>query len=39
MLYVGFDDDSVPTGFALPLRAGGSTPGVFTLNVATRDLP
>ena len=39
MLYVGFDDDSVPSGFALPLRAGGTTPGVFTLNVATRDLP
>ena len=39
MLYVGFDDDNVPSGFALPLRAGGATPGVFTLNVATRDLP
>ena len=39
MLYVGFDDDNVPTDFALPLRAGGTTPGVFTLNVATRDLP
>ena len=39
MLYVGFDDENVPSGFALPLRAGGFAPGVFTLNVATRDLP
>lgn len=39
MLYVGFDDDDVPTGFTLPLRAGGTTPGVSALNVATRDLP
>jgi hypothetical protein len=39
MLYVGFDDDNVPSGFTLPLRAGGTTPGVFALNVATRDLP
>jgi hypothetical protein len=39
MLYVGFDDQNVPSGFVLPLRAGGTTPGVFTLNVATRDLP
>lgn len=39
MLYVGFDDQNVPNGFALPLRGGGTTPGVFTLNVATRDLP
>jgi len=39
MLYVGFDDQSVPSGFVLPLRAGGATAGVFTLNVATRDLP
>ncbi|MFN0251754.1 MAG: hypothetical protein ACKV2T_33060 [Kofleriaceae bacterium] len=39
MLYVGFDDQNVPNGFVLPLRAGGAAPGVFTLNVATRDLP
>jgi len=41
MLYVGFDDDNVPSGFALPNRAPqtGARAGVFTLNVATRDLP
>jgi hypothetical protein len=39
MLYVGFDDRNVPSGFVLPLRAGGATPGVFALNIATRDLP
>ena len=44
MLYVGFDDQNVPNGFALPLRSppaapNSTTPGVFTLNVATRDLP
>lgn len=39
MLFVGFDDQSVPNGFVLPLRAGGTTAGVFALNVATRDLP
>lgn len=39
MLFVGFDDQNVPGGFVLPLRAGGTAPGVFTLNVATRDLP
>lgn len=41
MLYVGFDDDNVPNGFALPNRAPmtGYRSGVFTLNVATRDLP
>lgn len=39
MLYTGLDDDAVPVGFTLPLRAGGATPGVRTLNVATRDLP
>ena len=38
-IYVGFDDDNVPAGFALPARAGGTMPGVFTLNIATRDLP
>ena len=35
---------SMPNGFALPLRSppaapNSTTPGVFTLNVATRDLP
>ena len=40
MLYVGLDDENVPAGFVLPNRTGGGTrPGVFTLNVATRDLP
>lgn len=39
MLYVGFDDENVPSGFALPTRGGGFQPGVFTLNIATRDLP
>jgi hypothetical protein len=40
MLYVGFDDQNVPSGFALPDRtAQGFRSGVMTLNVATRDLP
>ncbi len=41
MLYVGFDDQNVPNGFVLPRRAPatGTVPGVFALNVATRDLP
>jgi hypothetical protein len=39
MVYVGFDDQSVPSGSVLPARAGGTVPGVFTLNVATRDAP
>lgn len=39
MLFVGFDDDDVPSGFALPTRGGGFQPGVMVLNVATRDLP
>lgn len=39
MLYVGFDDDNVPMDFLLPARAGGVIPGVFSLNIATRDLP
>jgi hypothetical protein len=39
MLYVGFDDQNVPSGSTLPLRTGGTTVGVYTLNVATRDLP
>jgi hypothetical protein len=38
MLYVGFDDQNVPAGFTLP-TATGTTSGVMTLNVATRDLP
>ncbi len=40
MLYVGFDDQNVPTGFFLPDRtAQGFRDGVMTLQVATRDLP
>jgi hypothetical protein len=40
MLYVGFDDQNVPAGFALPDRTPqGFQPGVMTLQVATRDLP
>ena len=40
MLYVGFDDQNVPAGFALPDRtAQGFRSGVMTLDVATRDLP
>ncbi len=41
MLYVGFDDQNVPSGFSLPDRTGSpaSRAGVMTLNVATRDLP
>jgi hypothetical protein len=38
MLYVGFDDQNVPAGFALP-TASGAVPGVMVLNVATRDIP
>ncbi len=38
MLYVGFDDQNVPTDFMLPTPTG-SRAGVMTLNVATRDLP
>ncbi|HET9484067.1 MAG TPA: hypothetical protein VFO79_08925, partial [Xanthomonadales bacterium] len=40
MLYVGFDDQNVPSGFFLPDRtAMGYRSGVMTLQVATRDLP
>jgi len=40
MVYVGFDDQNVPTGSYLPDRtASGFRPGVMTLNVATRDAP
>ncbi|MGE0546641.1 MAG: hypothetical protein AB7O24_19760 [Kofleriaceae bacterium] len=37
MLFVGYDDQNVPMGFELP-DSSGTTPGVMTLNVATRDL-
>jgi hypothetical protein len=39
MLYVGFDDTDVPSGFELPSRSGGAQPATMTLDVATRDLP
>jgi hypothetical protein len=39
MVYVGFDDASVPSGFVLPARAGGTMPGVMALNLAARDAP
>jgi hypothetical protein len=40
MLYVGFDDQNVPSGFVLPDRTPtGFRPGVMTLQVSTRDLP
>jgi predicted GH43/DUF377 family glycosyl hydrolase len=40
MLYVGFDDQNVPSGFFLPDRTmTGFRSGVMTLQVATRDLP
>ena len=38
MVYTGFDDQSVPSGFTLPTRTG-TTSGVMTLQLATRDLP
>jgi hypothetical protein len=38
MLYTGFDDQGVPSGSTLPTRTG-STSGVMTLNLATRDAP
>ncbi len=38
MVFVGFDDQNVPTGFALPDRSvQGYEPGVMTLDLATRD--
>ncbi len=38
MVYSGFDDQMVPTGFALPIAAQPHyMPGVITLNVAARD--
>lgn len=40
MVYVGFDDQNVPTDSSLPDRTtAGSRAGVMTLNVATRDAP
>lgn len=39
MVYVGFDDASVPEGATLPSRGGGDQPGVMGLDLATRDLP
>ena len=40
MLYIGYDNQSVPAGSTLPDRTPqGSQPGVMTLQVATRDLP
>ena len=38
MTYIGFDDQNLPAGATLPARAGGTTPGVTALDVATRDL-
>jgi hypothetical protein len=38
MVYVGFDDQNVPSGSLLPTTSG-TTPGVSTLNLATRDAP
>ncbi len=38
MVYSGFDNQHVPTGFALPDRSQqGFEAGVITLNVAARD--
>jgi hypothetical protein len=39
MLYSGFDDQNVPSGFYLPSRPTGAQPGVMTMNLATRDAP
>jgi len=40
MLYVGFDDQNVPSGFYLPDRSvQGYEPGVMVLDLATRDAP
>lgn len=38
MLYTGYDDQTIPAGSTLPTRTG-TTPGVMTLNLATRDAP
>lgn len=37
MLYTGFDNQNVPTNSTLPTGSG-TTPGVMTLNFATRDV-
>jgi len=39
MVYVGFDDQNVPTGSTLPSRSGGTRTGAMTLDLATRDAP
>lgn len=38
MLYTGFDNQNVPSGSTLPTSTG-TTSGVTTLNLATRDAP
>ena len=38
MVYVGFDDQNVPSGFVLPTSTG-TTPGVTALDLAARDAP
>jgi hypothetical protein len=38
MVYVGYDDQNVPAGSTLPTQ-NATTPGVMTLNIATRDVP
>lgn len=38
MLYTGFDNQNVPANSTLP-TASGTTPGVMTLNLITRDAP
>lgn len=38
MVYTGFDNQNVPADSTLP-TASGTTPGVMTLNLATRDAP
>ncbi len=39
MVYVGFDDQNVPSGSTLPTGPSTSVAGVMTLNLATRDAP
>lgn len=38
MVYVGYDDEDVPTGATLPTQ-NATISGVMTLNIATRDVP
>lgn len=38
LIYTGYDDQNVPSGFTLP-TAGGTTSAVMTLDLATRDAP